>query len=374
MKKNVLFVNDLVSGGGAEQVMSDLVNFLYQQNQYHITIHAKDVNNEFYNLFPSDVKFVPAFWTGKFPFGSNKYVIRLFNRARNLIFVLSLFRKKLSKDNYDILIAMKEGYPTKIVAELNAPIKLSWIHTDYSYVYGTKGIFKSAQNEINYLQHFDHVICVSEATRRSVIKVIGDPGNLSMKYNPINSKKILEQADEENVSRPKDKLLFVTVGRLSKEKGFDRLLEACRSLAMKNFELWIIGDGPERESLANLKEKYSLNNVHFFGNQSNPYKFMKVADWFICCSRFESFGIAIQEALVLGIPVISTDFSVIREVFSAEFGMVVPNSTIGVHEGLLKALSDTSIRDEFHKNIRKGFDQDTYSKRLKSIAELLIKA
>ena len=75
--------------------------------------------------------------------------------------------------------------------------------------------------------------------------------------------------------------LFVAVGRLTRQKGFDRLIEACRLLRDEgySFELWILGEGSEREKLEELIQKYSLNDrVSLLGFIENPYPCIKEAD------------------------------------------------------------------------------------------------
>ena len=132
---------------------------------------------------------------------------------------------------------------------------------------------------------------------------------------------------------------LITCGRLEKEKGYDRLLEAIRDLVRDQqceLELWILGKGSERKEL----EKYIIDNkletyVKVLGFQSNPYCFMKRADIFVCSSRAEGFSTVATEALILDTPVITTECAGMRDLFGeSNCGMIVPNTKEGIRDAL----------------------------------------
>ena len=90
---------------------------------------------------------------------------------------------------------------------------------------------------------FQHVVCVSQVIKDSIIEVIGNPGNLVVCYNPLNQSDILNKAAEpvEDIHRSQ-RPLFVTVGRLNLQKGYDILLEVCNLLNKEGYEydVWIL--------------------------------------------------------------------------------------------------------------------------------------
>ena len=77
----------------------------------------------------------------------------------------------------------------------------------------------------------------------------------------------------------------------------------------------------------------------------NPYPLLSTADVYICSSLAEGLNTAVTEALILGIPVVSTNCSGVRELLGdSEFGLIVENSEEGILYGLRKVLSDPDYR------------------------------
>ena len=77
------------------------------------------------------------------------------------------------------------------------------------------------------------------------------------------------------------------------------------SLERKDFHLYIIGDGDEKEKLIERTKKLDLENyVTFLGNQKNPFKYLKEMDLFYLSSRYEGQGMVILEAKSVGLDVL----------------------------------------------------------------------
>lgn len=104
-----------------------------------------------------------------------------------------------------------------------------------------------------------------------------------------------------------NKLKILMVGRLVKEKGIDTVLKALSLLGTINFTLDILGDGPEKQNLKNLKEKLSLKNVFFHGYKKNVKQFFLRSNLFINASHFEGFPNSLVEAINYGLPTICSD-------------------------------------------------------------------
>ena len=102
----------------------------------------------------------------------------------------------------------------------------------------------------------------------------------------------------------------VAVGRLGREKGFDLLLDAyARSkLTEAGWQLVILGDGPERDSLQRRIEQLGLQgSVLMPGIVKNPEQWLQHAQLFVLSSRFEGFPNALLEAMQCGLPVAAFD-------------------------------------------------------------------
>ncbi len=100
---------------------------------------------------------------------------------------------------------------------------------------------------------------------------------------------------------------FITVARLSEEKGLCRLIRAVAGLAIP-FSYYIIGAGPQKEELEHLIAALGLQEkVFLMGEKTDPYKGMDDAAFFLLGSYYEGFPNAVLEAGALGIPVIAFD-------------------------------------------------------------------
>jgi glycosyltransferase involved in cell wall biosynthesis len=109
------------------------------------------------------------------------------------------------------------------------------------------------------------------------------------------------------ISRPVGPLL-VAVGRLSRAKRYDRMLEALAIVQRSTpASLWICGDGPLRSSLEDYSRRLGLEgSVRWFGFLDNPYAVMRLADLFVLTSDYEGSPNALIEAQSLGLPAVST--------------------------------------------------------------------
>ncbi|MVO10822.1 glycosyltransferase [Flavobacterium sp. TP390] len=127
--------------------------------------------------------------------------------------------------------------------------------------------------------------------------------------NTFDRNKINYSLLEKKDNLPKFKYI-VAMGRLAKEKQFDKLIEmyAKSSLPISNIHLLILGKG-EQESL--LKEKCNFlglnDKIHLYGFQDNPYVYLEKAMFLVLCSAYEGFGMVLLEALAVQTPVVSFD-------------------------------------------------------------------
>lgn len=351
--KKVLIMNDLVVGGGAEKVLWEVINILLD-NKYDVTL----ITPKKYEVLPNkSIKYVY--------FSNQDGRCEYLKKAIKIVKVYL----KIYKENYDFAIAMKEGRCMKYVRWMRAKRKFAWIHVDYDYLYYTKNKFKFIP-EINYMKKFEKIFCVSRQVKKSVVHKVGNPNNLTLLYNPIDIDNIVKKSFEnvEDFYCDSQKKLFVSVGRLSYEKGYDRLIMALVKLKdiEEKFEVLIIGEGTERENLERLIKEYHLHNITLLGKRDNPYKYIRIANYFVNVSRTESFGLSIYEALLCGKPCMITDCSGSKELFCEEkHGWIVENSIEGIYKGMRSLIInpqeknnlDTKIIEEKcnKKNILKIF-------------------
>lgn len=371
MKKRILIVNDLISGGGVENVLFSLVCYLCDRS-YNVTVMTlSGTKDEFYSIFPEQVDFQNKSndFTNKIKKYSLKWIVQKCINKLCKICDFTMFNKK-----YDVAIAMKEGECSLLVSKIKAYKRYVWIHVDYDSFHWTKYLFKNNENEkLLFQTSFDKVVCVSQAVKNSVVNQLGVMDNLCVRYNPINYVNVINKSKEVcSLTRDKSRLLFVTIGRLDAIKQYDMLIAVCKELLnFYDFELWIIGEGNERNNLESLITVSDKVRIKLLGNQANPYTYLKQADCFICSSKSESYCIAIQEALILEVPVVSVKFPAIYEATNEKYGIIVNNNAQSLKEGIEHILNNPRTLDTYKINIRKYYKpQELWFDRLKHIEML----
>jgi glycosyltransferase involved in cell wall biosynthesis len=153
----------------------------------------------------------------------------------------------------------------------------------------------------------DRVIAVSDGVRTDLVGRFGVKcERVQTIYNPYDLTRIRRDA----LAAPEFELperFFVSAGRLVKRKGFDDLLDAYAA-AKTGLPLCILGEGAERDRLAARIQATGLESrVRLLGYASNPFAILGRAEMFVSPSHCEGFPNAIAEAMVLGVPVVSTD-------------------------------------------------------------------
>lgn len=380
MRKKILFVVGMFAGGGAEKVLVNMVNTM-DPNKYDISVYSI-FNTGIPTYLNENVK---QFSTFNVKPGSNDTVKgnSINAKIKNLIFTLfwkyfsnKLFYKLAIKDEYDIEVAYVEGMPHKVIAASpnKKSKKLAWIHIDLDVHKRSTELYKNIEDEKKCYKKFEKLVFVSDYSKKSFENKYRIKENLVTKYNVNLTNEIKEKAQEKVIDIERKKSpLFVTVGRLHDQKGYDRLLEVCNNL-IKNgycFELWIIGEGALKNEFQQYIDANNLNNcIKLLGFKHNPYKYVKQADWFVASSRYEGYSTVVSEALILEVPVVVTDCSGMKEITEdGEYGIVTPNSTEGIKEAL-KYVLDNDVHDNYKEKavIRsRYFDQD---RALKDIEEL----
>lgn len=147
---------------------------------------------------------------------------------------------------------------------------------------------------------------------------------------------------------------FITVARLSYEKGIDLLILSFVQVLNKlpNAKLKIYGEGPQREHLQDLiKEKGLSKNVSLCGFVNDIQERLLDASIFVFSSRHEGFGQALIEAMSSGLPVISFDCpSGPRNIINKANGILVENGNV---TKLAKAMIWLSTNEKKRKSMGK---------------------
>lgn len=336
MIKILFFIDTTLASGGAEKVLKTLVNNM-DQRKFDITVQTAWHEDAKQYLVPG-IKYSSLFRSKS---AWNRFRYRLETK-------LGLTYRLHMKGDYDIEVAYLEAGSTKVIAGSSnrKAVKLAWVHCDLTQMTQNPTLF--AKKTAAWYSRYRKIVCVSQTVKESFEKLFGNDPEAVVLHNTVDSDDVIEKASMPLSSDiQKRKLTVITVGRMYSQKGYDRLLQAHKRLRDEgyDFDLWILGDGPQRPDLeAYISHNGLEDSVSLHGFQSNPYPFIAAADIVVCSSRYEGFSTVVTEALILGKPVVTTECSGMRELLGdSEYGLITENSTEGIYLGLKKLLDDRAL-------------------------------
>jgi len=307
MDKKIYFLINSLEGGGAERVLTNILPYLAKNYQIDL-ITLKD--KKFYDL-PSWINYIPLSKTH-----SNLWMLlRLISG-----YYFFKLKKLLQQNNYHKWVSFLEfSNFLNILVNKNAIIsfrtffdRLNPIYKFFIKLLYPKAkliIFNSKENEL-YLKKLLNLKTKQTTTI----------------YNPIDFEKLnqlsQESVEKDIVSFIKWKKVFITVWRLIKIKHQNKIIKVLSQIN-NNWCLLILWDGPEKQNILQLVENLKLKDkVKLLWAVKNPFKYMKLANYFIYASEFEGFPNAVLEAITLGLPVITSNFrSGVRELIDPKLDL-----------------------------------------------------
>lgn len=189
------------------------------------------------------------------------------------------------------------------------------------------------------------IVAVSNGVRHDILdkfKVTQD--RVITIYNPVlDNGQLTPRAMHDISDNPIFKI--VALGRLTRQKGFDILIEAMTKVHHPcQLDIW--GDGEDKQALEYLIDKYHLQQHIFLrGSTDKPLDVLRKADLFVLSSRFEGFGLVLVEALASGCRIIATDCPHgPREILeNGRWGILVKNEDpTALANGIIQGLIDKS--------------------------------
>jgi glycosyltransferase involved in cell wall biosynthesis len=251
---------------------------------------------------------------------------------------------------YDLAVAYLEGGASFYVDEyVAAKKKAAFIHVDYNRA----GYNRCLDNDI-YLR-YDRIFTVSDEVRRAFLQTYPECENrTNIFHNMLNRKRILEKAKlAGGFSDNYDGFRILTVGRLYAQKALEISIEAMRLLKESGIgaRWYVLGEGEERKALEKRIRRYHLEEDFLLpGATDNPYPYFAQTDLYVHASRFEGKSIAIQEAQILGCPMIVSDCSGNREQVTHEKdGLLCALSPEGIRDAVMRLYGDTQLRERLGK-------------------------
>ena len=345
--KKILFGITGLTLGGAERVLVDIANSL--SDKYDITIFTFYAGGEFEKELKPNIK--------KKTIYDRPYNNLTEQEKKDISTKLFFKRKELYntyvKGDYDVEIAFLEGPVTRLFAVKNDSVrKIAWVHNDIKHVFGNgiKAKLKVALEKKCY-ESYEKLIFVSKDNLKSFEENIKIDKPKQIIYNYIDSENVRKNAEQTiDMHIDSDAINIVSVSRLVEQKGIDRWIKVHARLKKEgnNQKVYIVGDGPLRESLQKqIQDAGVEDSFILLGKQPNPYPFIKMGDYFALLSYFEGYGMVLEEAKILDKPIIITDTAAREAVDGYKSAQIFPNTEEGIYEGLKhinsKPNKDTSV-------------------------------
>ena len=341
----ILFLIPTLMHGGAEKVLVNLVNNL-DPNKYDITLYSifdGGVNKEF---LKSHVKYHFKF---KKVFRGNSQLMKLFSPKFLYYFFI--------KEEYDILVSYLEGPAARIIsgATRSKTKKIAWIHIELNDKKKASVGFRNWNEAIVAYEKYDKIIGVSENVLECFTNNLTSNVPVQVLYN-TNETDSIKKLSQEPVDFAFDRNIIniCSVAKIVKTKGFDRLLIAHKRLLEEGLfhHVNILGIGEEQNNLERKSKELGVqDSFKFLGFHKNPYKFMNQCDLYVCSSHIEGFSTAVSEALIIGLPVVSTNCSGAHELLGHhnEYGIVTQNNTESLYQEIKEMLSDSDKLSFYQK-------------------------
>jgi glycosyltransferase involved in cell wall biosynthesis len=367
MKKLLFFIPSL-GQGGAEKVLVNLVNNM-DSSKFDITVQtlfAGGVNEQF---LKSNIKYKSCY---KRTFRGNSKYFCLYSPK-------TLYNRFI-KEHYDIIVSYLEGPTARIVSgctDKNTKL-VSWIHCKMDTEESASVGFKNFNEAKECYNKFHKTVCVSQWVKDYFVKTFNFNKPIEVLYNTIETDVILEKSAEavEDITFSDKYFNICSVGKLTKVKGFERLAKIHKRLLGEgiNNRLYILGIGEEKENLKKYIEDNSLENtLILLGYKTNPYKYVKKCDLYVCSSYSEGFSTSVTESLIVGTPVVTTLCSGMTELLGEnnEYGIVTENDEDALYEGIKTILTTPNMLEDYSKRAFERGKNFSTEKTVKAVEEML---
>lgn len=234
----------------------------------------------------------------------------------------ALLRRNMTAafEGFDTIFVVSEASKMReFVSRCRHPGKIQWIHTDYTawreLNEWTRAVTK---NDAKLYRRFDTIVCLNKSLREKFLTVYPQFAEKTIAVpNPVFRAEIRERA-KAPLTVPVDESVcnLITIGRLEREKRYDRLLDIAAELQKRGFAFrwYFAGDGPLREEIERqLTERGLSGCVTLTGYMENPCPLLVRCRALVLFSEYEGTPVTIDEAKTLGVPVIANDVGGVRE-------------------------------------------------------------
>ena len=391
--KNIIIRSGSLRMGGLERVLIEVLQAI-DKKKYNITlvidddcgegnIFEKDIPKEisYYFLKSKELIEKTEYYKEK---RKNLFCKLMYNLYMNFeTFIMCKNMKNLLNklDKADLLIDFDAGASKYINKLRNINKKVVWIHNSIPKLKKKKSKIERFGKR---LENYDKVVAICDEMKEELGDIYPKIKNKIVRiYNPFDFERVLKLSNDDselNFTQKEElkKDYCLAISRLDTvQKDYLTLIKAFKILKDKKIykKLYIIGDGPSKEEIQSMIEKYDLKEqIKLIGRFKNPYVWLKYCDFFVHSSKYEGFGLVLVEAAILNKLVISSNCPVgpteILEQGKSGILFDVGNAEM-LAEKLKKILSDKEVRKKYIENMDKRKYDFSKEKVIKEYEKLI---
>ena len=226
-------------------------------------------------------------------------------------------------------------------------------------------------NQFKYVRNFIDAKRVKDGAKITAMRIYNGQTFLAVNEEILNgciNTKLIpyysETINENKIYR------FVTVGRLSPEKNHTNLIAGFNKLYKDNpnVYLYILGDGPLKKKLVQQIKRLNLDNhVILTGNVKNPFAILKHCDCFILPSLHEGQPVVINEARVMHMPIIVSNFSSVKGALMDNGQLIINTDEESIYNGLT-AFINHEVPSDYCFDADQ-YNQEAYQEFLNALGE-----
>ncbi len=370
-KKNILLYSGNLAKNGVTSSLYNLLNNLdTAENNYFITFRGGSVKyyQDTLAALPEGVRYIATI--GRMNLGIFKKILWILFKDGKIScnFLMKFFEKEFKMEHlrnygnvkFDSLIQFT-GYEFAKILSFSAfdGNTAIYVHSD---MYKEMTVRKNQRGDVLRYAYskYDHVALVTEDLVECTSRLMKKPRKFDVAHNIISYDAIVargnaELAFDSYTKSNKDfdeirKILassskkIINIGRFSVEKGQKRLIDSFVRVweEKQDTYLFIVGgsqrDGLYDELCAYVETLPCADHIVLILAMSNPLPVVKACDGSILTSFYEGFGLALVEADILGLPIVSTDIVGPRTFMQKHNGVLVEDSEAGIEDGLRRLI------------------------------------
>lgn len=299
--KILFLIGSLSNSGGMERVLTFQANYFADKLGYDVSILTYEKSDK-PDFFPLSTKVKRIFISPLRETHQNKF-INLYLFKKYLKLLKKDIEQLLFEESFDICLSFGlEGNFLCSINDKSKKIVEFHFSNDFFKQNSTRIIQRIWRNyrfrkSITNLKRYDKMVVLTETDRNIWKKYLDN-------VVAINNPNVIETTKSSTL----ENAIAVSLGRLTKEKGFDRLIEIWDLLSKngQKWELHVYGRGPEYDNLnAQIANRNLRDKIKIFEPVKDVNTVYENASLYLMTSRFEGFGLVLIEAMSFGLPVVS---------------------------------------------------------------------